>query len=245
MNKHNYFKTLMLLIISALTFVLGSCNDDDNEEYTACGDAVFIKRKIKGQVKTCTNYYAYCSYGIGSTKVTTPSNNIFELEKYNDSGTTFWYESADSVYVEGAPKEGTGSYFFTIISESGGDSIVIEDQQEFDDIALAEIDSLYYSESTGHYVGWDSISGADSYRVYLLNSDNNIVFAGDELTPSNSEINLLYDTTSGTWIEKPESGKSYIIRIYGRVYDSDATSKNYIYNIQEISIRDTIITWGE
>ncbi len=245
MKKHNYFKGLTLLIISSLIFVFGSCNDEDNDEYTADGDAVFIKKRINGKAKTSTNYYAYSSYGISSAKATTPNNNIFELEKYNDSKTIFLYEAPDSVYEEGTPEEGTGTFSFNIISEGGSDSIVVEDQQEFDDIALAEIDSMSYRESTGYYVGWDSISGADSYILYLLDSDKNIVFAGDELTPSNSEINLLYDKTSGTWIEKPENGKSYTIRVSGRVYDSDATTTNYMYNIQEISIRDTIIIWGQ
>lgn len=241
MKKLNCLKFLVLLF--ATTLLLSSCNDDDDDEFTAYSDAVFIKKKIDGQTKVATNYYAYSINGIESVKVKTPYNNIIELDKYQNSSISFWKEAADSTYTTGIPAEGIGTYNFEVIGKDG-DTLNVKDVQAFDNISIPEIDSMSYTSSKGLYVHWDSIIGADSYVLKMFDTNENLIFTGIELKASYPYSYLLYGNSSwGSWESSPENDKSYVLRIYGRVYDSNATSSDYAYNVQEISISDSTITW--
>lgn len=242
MKKKNYLKLFILLIFPALLF--SSCNEDsDDSGSTVYCDAVFLKKKIDGEEKICANYYANCVSGIKSATVKTPNNNVIELGKYQNSSISFYKEPADSVYTIGIPGEGVGTYTFSIIRENG-DTATEKDVQSYANLAIAEIDSMSYSASKGLYVDWDSIRGVSSYVLNLYDSEGNTVFSGKELKSSYSYSYLLYGSTAwGSWSSRPTSDNSYTVRIYGRKYDSDATSSDYLYNVQEISISDSIITW--
>jgi|GEM_PF-3150333 len=239
MKKQNYLKLLVLLFVPAL--LLTSCNKDD-DELTVYANAVFVKKEIDGSAKVGLNYYVTANKGLKSVSVKTPNYSTVTLSKSSSSNYIFLKEAADSEYSI-YPTPGTGYYTFTVISE-GGDSLTIKDHQKtFTNISIANIDSIGYSSSKGLYIDWDSIAGANSYQVQLLDSadETSYVFTGVEQKVSYSYSYLLPGNSNwGTWNSSPQSGKPYRLKIYGRVYDADAT---VALDLQELSIKDTVITW--
>jgi len=113
------------------------------------------------------------------------------------------------------------------------------------DIGIAELDTMKYdSDYDGYYITWNVVSDADAYAVYLYDEDDEPIFISYSVDVDAPEYILLYGYY-GTWDDAPEEDETYTLRIKSIKYDADATSSDYIHNIQEISYNDFTFVWGE
>lgn len=236
-NKKLLFPITLLLV----SLYLVSCYDSETE-FSAIGDVLFLKATFDDQEVFATSYYVYGNSSLSSASVTTPLATTIQLEPYSTNTYIYYLEPDSSQYTTSYPTE--GSYLFDVTS-ADGNTFSVTDDQDFYDLDFAQIDSLYYDDTyDGYYLSWNVISGADSYAIYLYNSENELVFISNSIDADAPEYILLYGYY-GTWYDSLNSSETYTIQIRTIKYDSDATTSDYSYNIQEISTSNFNIVWGE
>jgi hypothetical protein len=240
MKTTRFYKNAVLLLSLGLSF--GSCLNDKDDEFDVMADVVTLKKMIDDEVKYAPAYYAYGNQSITSGTVTLPDGETVQLESLSASTYTFLIEPDDEDFTTTPPAE--GNYLFEVTS-TNGEVLESSDNQEFDDLGFAVVDSVGFDENETYlYLTWDEVTGADYYVVRLLDSSENIIFNGYSVEGDETEYYISsYYTTTGTWTVTPTDGATYILRIQTAKYDSDATEDNNIYNIQEFSVSDTEITW--
>jgi len=240
MKTTRFYKNAVLLLSVGLA--LSSCLNDKDDEFDVMADIVTLKKMINGEVKYAPAYYAYGNQSIASGTVTLPGGGTVQLESYSASTYTFLMEPDDEDFTTAPPAE--GNYLFEVTS-ANGEVLKSSDNQEFDDLGFAVVDSVGFDENNTYlYLKWDEVTGADNYVVRLLDLSENIIFNGYSVEGDETEYNISsYHTATGTWTVTPTNGATYILRIQTAKYDPDATEDNNIYNIQEFSVSDTEITW--
>jgi len=230
------------LLIVLLIFILGACKKDNETEFEVHGDVIFIKKLIDGEPVVGTAYYAYSNKVLSSCTVTPPNSaqNI-DLAAYQTNSFLFAYEPSNSDFSSGSPNE--GNYLFNATS-SDNETIEVNDEQLFSDLGFAQLDERTFD--TYEYwlhITWGKVTGADSYKVSLIDSSGVTIFSGYAVSPDSPEfyISTRYDV--GTWTKSPVSEDTYTLRIQCNIYDSDATEEDYTYSVQEISQKDYSIVW--
>jgi hypothetical protein len=240
MKKIKFLSKLLLIVL--LIFILGACTNDDITELEVHGDVIFVKKLIDGEPVVGTAYYAYSSKVLSSCTVTPPnSGQNIDLAAYQTNTFLFAYEPSNSDFSSGLPNE--GNYLFNATS-SDNEKIEVSDEQSFSDLGFAQLDERTFDTTEGWlHLTWGEVTGADSYKVSLIDTSGVTVFSGYAVKADSPEsyITTLYDV--GNWTKYPVYNDTYTLRIQCNIYDSDATEENYAYSIQEISQKDYYIVW--
>jgi hypothetical protein len=237
MKTMKHFKN-SLLLLSFLPMFSG-CSDSETE-FSANVDVIYVSKIIDNETVYGESYYAYGNSPIQSTTMSTPSGTTLQLDAYSSGYVFAKVPENDSDYSSSEPTGGT--YTFTITGNDG-ETQVLSDEQSFYGLNFTQIDSMsYYSSYDGFYVSWDTVTGADSYIVCLYDTTGSMIFSSYAIEanyPKFSVVSGYY----GTWDKAPVIGNKYKLQIQSVIYDGNANSDNYFYNVQEISYSDFEITW--
>ncbi len=234
-KKLTFFLSILLIGLS-----FESCNID-SKDFFAKGDVVFLKKIINNQEVFAASYYAYGSDKLGSASVTTPQASTTELEPYTTDNYYYYWEPESYDFSATYPTQGLYSFSVT---NSEGETLVVSDDQYFDNVGFAEIYSMnYYDSIDKYFIGWNMVTHADLYVVSLFNTANDLIYTSYTIDSNSPTLELTYGSY-GAWAESPVEGERYIIQIQSIVYDPNATDDDYSYNVQEISYSETEFVWG-
>ena len=219
-----------------------ACNKDEEEEaFAVSGEAFYINRITDGELKTAVAFYAYANKVISSAAVVHPNGNETELENSSNLGQTWFKEPDLSTYTSEYPADGT--YLFEVTSKDG---VTLEpvDLLEIDSVGIPDITSTEYNDERFSYqLEWEEAENADAFLVKVLNEDEDIIFSGYLMDKTVTTYELTQ--SKGYWDNVPVTDETYVFQVYAYSFEEGASEANYINNIQEVSIAQKEIVWGE
>jgi len=225
---------ILILVLTGVT----SCNKDNTEAFEVKGDAIIIKRMLTGEDMYASALYAYGNYQMSAVSVITPNEQTIILTAADENKRAYLKEPGIADFSTTVPT--TGLYTFYVTNEDIEHTA--SDVLEFNDLAYPTITEASY-DGGAITVVWDPVDGASNYMVKLVDTSFKTVFTGYLLTSSSSIFQI--QNGMGTWNSTPVSGETYFVEVHAFEYDTEATSSDYTYNINEISIATETIVWGE
>ncbi len=241
-TKHLFATAFVSLFIMTL---LTSClkNDDDNVTFEAITDVYIVKKLFNGEAKYGTAFYVYANKSMSSATVTPPAGGGGEIELATTTESVYirGKEPAESDYSTQWPA--IGSYLFKAVSKDD-ETIQESDELEFDDMPIPHLDSIIFHSGENYLeLEWETIEGAEAYVIKLRDSSNKVIFNSITLDPSSTQLHIR--TNEGNWSGQVYSGETYFVQLLAFSFDSDATNADYAYNIKEVAVGESEITWGE
>ncbi len=240
MKTKRFLKNSIFLILACFTAV--SCNDVE-EKLEVLTDVYVINKDFDGEVKTANAFYAYANKNLMSGTVAQPNNggNV-ELESQPGSNFTLGKEPSDSDFKTTAPVE--GNYVFTI-KDMNGETQVVTDILSYDGLAVPHFTKINFSGTTVTLeTEWAAIPETDGYFIKMFNTSGKLIFSGYNVASNVLKYTITGSTNSGYWSEAAVEGQTYLLQINAYTNDAEANSSNASYNVQEISVGESEITWG-
>ncbi|MEN8117669.1 MAG: hypothetical protein ABFS16_11860 [Bacteroidota bacterium] len=231
----------IFIAIMILTGII-SCDDDkDTIAFKVVGDVFVVKRKIDDETKFANAYYAYGTHSMSLAKVTTPDGTAIQLNPLGDQANTYQVEPKMNDYATDLPEP--GNYTFDVINEDIPHQAI--DLLEFDNIDYPTITSTEYNNASQTLtVEWETVEQADKYVVKMANNVGVIVYDVGQLLP-NTMTSFQIDPNVGNWTEEPIIGTSYTVEVYAYLYENGTDADDFKFHIQEISVGEKEIVWGE
>ncbi|MDR2910378.1 MAG: hypothetical protein LBV47_03305 [Bacteroidales bacterium] len=239
MKRFKKFKVSWLFISILLTIV--ACNEKD-DPLSASGDVIYVKKASGDYPVFGVSYHVLANKALSSANVILPYGNVLELKQNATNTYLFENEPSDSDFTSSEPS--AGDYVFNIVSESG-EQIEVFEQQKFDNLQFAEIDSMDFDEEND-WLGmrWKEVDGAGVYTIMLLKLSGETIFNGYNIDATKGhKYAISYFHHTGSWSEAPQKGNRYNLKITAMKFDEDAVDNMDIFNIQEISEYVQEITW--
>ncbi len=230
-----------LFLIILLVSGLASCDDDDDlGEFNYYGDVVLAKRMLDDTIKYAPMYYAYGNRTITSAEVELPDGETISLSASSYSTATFYDLPDISDYSTSTPD--FGEYTFTL--ENEGIEYTTTDTLVNNSLDIPVIDSVSFSYDE-LYVEWElpDDNEPDSYLVRMVDEDYETVFTG--VLMNNTVYAYIISSASGTFDQTPVDGETYMVEVQAFQYEDDASSSNYLYNVNNMAIATEEVIWGE
>lgn len=240
MKTKRFLRNSMFLIGAGISVI--SCNDVE-EKLEVLTDVYVINKNFDGEVKSATSYFVYANKSLMSATVAIPNNggNV-ELESQPGSIFNLAKEPADSDFKTTAPVE--GSYVFTV-KDMNGETQVIPDILSYDGLAISQFSKIKFSGTPLILeTEWTAVPEADGYFIKMYNTDGKLIFSGYNVASNILKYTIIGSTTSGYWSETAVEGQTYLLQINAYTNDAESNSSNSAYNVQEISVGESEITWG-
>ena len=233
---------LNILMISVFGLSIISCNKEEDEDpFDVLGDAFYIHQVINGEVKTAVAFYAYANNSIASATVTHPGGATSTLNNSLNLSYTWLKEPDTNDFITEYPED--GSYQFEVTSAKG-EVLQSADILEIDSIGMPEFTKTEYNDENYSYeLEWSEAENADAYLVKVLNDQEQVVFTGFLLNDTADEYKIRQNT--GDWDQSPVAGKTYTFQLLAYAFEEGVEDTNYAYHIQEISISEQEVIWGE
>lgn len=240
MKANRIFRNTLLLFLTSIVMV--SCNDSEVplEVFT---DVFVINKKTDNVVKSANAYYAYGNQAILSATVVIPnSGGNVELESSPGLVNEMSKVPGDSDFITNAPVK--GSYVFTVKGKNG-ETLQVPDVLNYENLAIPQFTKIKFSGSPLILeLEWNLIKEADGYFVKIFDEDGKLVFSGFNIKPEVNKYVITSSSTSGFWNQAAVDGKSYVLQLNAFTNDAEANTSNYVYNISEISLTESLIQWG-
>jgi len=236
-----------LFILFLIVAGLASCDDDSElEEFNYYGDVVLAKRMLNDSIKYAPMYYAYGNRTITSAEVSLPDGEtLINLDPSSYSSATFLSLPDTSDYLTTTPQ--FGNYTFTIVNDEI-EYTTTDLLQNDTSTEIPVIDSVSFlrDEYERVYVKWelaDEENKPDNYLVFMVDQDNESVFTGFLL--NNTESTYYVSEGWGSFDQAPIDGEIYTVEVHAFKYENDATTSDYLYNVNTVAIASEDIRWGE
>lgn len=246
-NNIKYFKMKQsihsifgLIILLAFSLSPVSCIETDDEQFEAETDVYVRVKKVDDVIKYSRVCYIYGSQAIKSATVTLPDDSELELDAFEDN--IFYFNNADEMdtYSETKPLEGTYT-FDAVYNET--DVYTSSDVLEDDVLAVPVLESIVFrTANQGIYLSWEDVDDADAYKIMMYAPDGDLIFSAPELANTSNEY--LFNEDTDTWYGTPVDGTTYKVTLSAIKLDQDATSTDWPYNIQCMSIVEAQVTWN-
>lgn len=240
MKTKRFLRNSMFLIFAGISVV--SCNDVE-EKLEVLTDVYVINKEIDGEVKSATSYFAYANKSLMSATVAIPNNggNV-ELESQPGSIFNLAKEPADSDFKTTAPVE--GSYVFTV-KDMNGETQVVTDILSYDGLAIPQFSKINFTGSPFVLeTEWGKITDTKGYFIKMIKPDGKLIFSSYSIGSDVVKYSITGSSNSGYWSETAVDGQTYLLQINAYTNDAEANSSNSAYNVQEISVGESEITWG-
>lgn len=239
MNKLQKFAKLLFLFV----IVTGVISCDKNEAiitFEVIGDVFISKRLINDEEHFAHVYYAYGNQRISSATVTPQGGEEIELSPLDAPEYTYGIQPTMDDFSTEFP--GIGTFDFKVVNE--GIEHTTSDVLLFDNLDIPYIDTVEF-KPVGQtiMVEWETVSSAQSYIIKMTKENGDILFVGQLLNDQATAYEI--DSNLGSWFEVPQYGTTYNVEVHAYLYDADAEYSDYMYRIQENSIGEKDIIWGE
>lgn len=230
-----------ILIVVFLVSGLYSCDEESGTlNFKIIGDVLVLKKKVNDATVYAQAYFAYGTEPMTSAEVVTPGGNSIALLPLDQLQLTWAKEATANDFSTNLPQ--VGSFKFSVVNE--GITHEASDLLVFDNIDFPVIDSTSYSTfNQTMTVEWQAVEGANHYMVKLAKPDGTIIYFSNLLF--NNVLSFEIDTNLGSWTEYPVDGGTYSLEVHAIKYESEANQTEYAYQVQEVSIAEKDIVWGE
>jgi len=239
MQKKKIYRIAGIALFMVVTFT--ACMKDTNPQFDIMGDVFVTKKMINDETQYAPSYFVYGNLGMTSATVTLP-NGGGTVDLDGTSGSlTYQKVPAELDYSTEMPDE--GDYFFEAVSTKN-ETLQVSDELQLDDLAIPAIDSIVFITTSTVQVYWNSVSGADGYFLKITDAGGEDVFLSYSLDANTTSYTIMDGSEStGNWKKTIEMGQMYTIQINAFSYDADANQNNNVYNIQEVAIGQSQLTW--
>ena len=236
--KLKTFRNIGFALFIAFTF--NACLDDSEPDFEMVGDVYVIKKIVDNEIKYAPAYFAYGNVGMSSASVALPDGGgSLQLNGVSKS-VTYYKEPTESDFSSTYPAEGTYVFNATSYKDVEYES---SDILESDDLEIPQIDSVGFTAGDqALYIGWDEVSGAEGYFIKLLDSNGVTIFNSYSIASGETDY-IIIPGASGQWDDSPETNEVYTILLHTYTFDADANQTNNAYNIQDVSIGESEVTW--
>ncbi len=239
-KRKTIFRILLTLMFSP--FLMTSCIDDPEPPILDVLPDVFIQKVTgNGEEKYALAFWVFGNKELESVTIEGPEGGSWELESEAINPQIFSLFPDDEDYMPEFPVAGV--YEFTVTSTQEGEApMKADDELEDDELAAMTIDSVKF-ESSQVKVYWETVTGADNYRVRLYDESGEIIFLSGQL--ANNKTNYSFSITDDGWAGNgsiPETGDNCRLELLAILYETGA-SVDKDYNIQCISIASEDIVW--
>jgi len=216
-------------------------NDPEPPILDALPDVFIQKISEGGEEKYALAFWVFGNKELESVSIDGPEGGSWDLEGDEVNPQIFSLFPADEDYTPGMPP--AGIYEFTVTSTQEGEPpMKIDDELEDEELAMATIDSIKF-ESSQVKTYWETVTGADNYRVRLYNAEGEIIFLSSQL--ADNKTDYAFSVTDDGWAGSnsiPQTGDNCRLELLAILYESGAGT-NKDYNIQCISIATEEIVW--
>jgi hypothetical protein len=240
MKTKRLLKNSIFLVFAGIAAV--SCNDVE-EKLEVLTDVYVINKKFDGEVKSAAAYFAYANKSLMSATVAIPNNggNV-ELKTQAGSNFNLGKEPENSDFTATAPVE--GNYSFTV-KDMDGETLVVKDSLSYDGLAVPHFTKITFDDSPITLeTEWNAVPQTDGYFIKMYNTSGKLIFSGYNVASSVLKYTITSSANSGYWSEAAVEGQTYLLQINAYTNDADANNSNAAYNVQEISVGESQITWG-
>lgn len=247
MNKiFNHKNSLIGLVL--LFGVISCTKEEEGTPFEAVGDVYYVNKIIENEKVTALAFYAFGNKAITSAIVSLPGGGTISLDESLGSLFTVFNEPGESDFSVNYPAE--GNYLFDLIS-SDGDKLQSSDLLKIENLDIPEITEIRYENIDFSYdIEWESVENADAYLLKMLDSEGTIVFTSNTIESGLSSSTLI-ENDIGIWEKEVVLGNIYTLQLFAFIYDAEAdateagTATSQMFNLQEISIRETDFIWDE
>lgn len=230
-----------LLALFLCVGIIASCEDEESvAPLEFIGDVYVTKRLVDGEEQFANSYYAYGNQAMSFAQVTTPNGTEIELSKMDDNAFSYGYTAQSDDFSTESPE--SGNYTFDVIHDG------IQHQSiDLLDYAGIEFTPIYSAvvETEMLVVEWEENPDAEVYMVRLVNEAGDVVFGSPTLTVNARRYEIDTFSGSGVWESGyPNIGDTYTLELHSFAFDQDATSTDYSFKIQEVSVSEEIVNWN-
>jgi hypothetical protein len=127
-----------------------------------------------------------------------------------------------------------------------GETQVVPDVLKYEGLGIPQFSKINFSGSPKILeIEWSTVTDADGYFVKMFDMDGKLIFSGYNVDSEVKKYTVTGSTNSGYWSEAAVEGETYRLQINAYSNDAEANSSNAAYNVEEISVGETQVTWGE
>jgi hypothetical protein len=238
MQKMKMYRIAGMALLMVVIFT--SCMENQDPQFDILGDVYVTKKMINDEIQYAPAYFLYANLGMTSAKVTLPNAGGTVNLDGTAGGLTYSKEPTDADFSTNMPVE--GSYLFEAVN-SKNEILQVSDELQLDDLAIPEFDSIEFISSSTLQVSWNAVSGADGYFIRIVDNNGNDVYLSYSIDNSVTEYTILESDGTGKWEQPASSGQTYTIQINAFSYHSGAVQNNNVYNIEEVAIGQSQVTW--
>lgn len=238
MQKMKNYRNAVIFVLMALTFA--SCFKQTDPKFEITGDIFVTKKLVNDVVQYAPSYFVYGTAGMTSATVTLPNGGATLNLDGTYGGITYSKEATISDFSENTPEE--GSYLFEAVS-TRNETLQTSDQFQLGNLDIPVIDSVKFMSDGILRIGWNKATGADGYYIRILDAEGNIIFISYGVNNQTTYYDIDESGNTGKWEQNVSSGETCTAELNAFSYDSDATQSNGGYNIQEVAVRQTQLTW--
>jgi hypothetical protein len=231
--------SLRAIAIVFLSFLIASCNKEDNQA-SGIGDAVIVTKKSGVNDVYGLSLYAYTfsSFKTVSATSSAESGKTYTLKANQGYKTNFLYETPDSDFTTVKPAAAT--FNFSAVFENG---VTQEFQNVLSDKVLspAIIDTCQWNSSKQLLrLTWKPVTGAESYAINIMDG-NTLAYSSPELPTTLNAVWLSSQLNGWTSGNAPVSGKTYKVLVFSYLLETTKSA----YNLQCVSIGEHDAVWGD
>ena len=235
----------ILRILSTLMFtpfLLTSCIEEPEPPTLDALPDVFIQKISEGaEEKYALTFWLFGNKELESVTIEGPEGGVWELDSDSSNPQIFSLFPETEDYTTSIPASGV--YEFTVTSIQEGEApMITDDELEDEELDVVAIDSVKF-ENSQIKAYWETVSGADNYRIRLYNESGDIIFLSEQI--ANNKSNYSFDSSNDGWYNSssiPETGDNCRLELLAILYESDALIDKD-YNIQCVTMTSENIVW--
>lgn len=232
-------KQLRILGLLVAVLLMGSC-DKGEDDASGTGDVMIMSKRSGTNILYGLSINAYTLSAFSSVTAVGSADpgKLYTLKANQGYKTSFLYETPANEMTVSKPAAST--FNFSATFENGV-------SQQFEDVLSGEallpstVDTLQYNAVKKQLkITWSAVTGASIYIVDIMDGAT-MVFATSELGNTVKAINVNVQLPSAASGFKPVSGKTYTVRVWAYLYESQAD----FYNLQAVSVVERSIVWPD
>ncbi|TKG94638.1 hypothetical protein EYV94_11880 [Puteibacter caeruleilacunae] len=224
------FKSVYYLLV-VLSVMLIACGETEIEREEAV-EVYYEVKSVNNETVYALNYAVSSDYPIASVTVKSPSDQLINLEPYEEFNTSYVKLAADADFATTVP--GAGVFTFTLTYADDELPTVLTDRLTSGLLAPVVVTDVMWKDEK-MVIGWENQENANSYIVRLLDGDN-VVFESSKI----SSNTLSFDGEHSGWEDvTPTANKQYKLLVTALLFEEDKNDQ-----LQAIARGDANITWG-
>jgi hypothetical protein len=220
-------------LIIALLAIASSCLNDTFVDHRAYGDAHIRTYWQEDQVVYGVELYSYSNFPMKGVTAFAKSNpdQVFTLDTVRFQY-TYRFKPEKSSYTTTKP---SADWYYFDVAFGSDDQLRVSDYLDTQVIAPPIINDIRWDENLGHHhIEWDLVNNAQYYKLFLLNSNSEVVFETDLLEGTQGRTHINHYTNGWISGRLPKENTTLKLQLNAYLFEPMPTS----FDIQCIATND-------